>query len=347
MSKRRLSLQEIRKRIFAIYGDMITIPDQEYVSRTSNMIAFDKEFGEFQTSLNRLLNGTKHPQRYKNHKHTLLANKHEKQIRVISPDIIQSRIKNNFVRLDESTFVSLRVPARFIDSEYGEWWACPSTVIRPGSNQRHPRYTVDSRKYLSKNSHKFKNVDSFVQKLSAKHPEITLSEDTFQGLHKKAEFIHSVYGAFSANPATVLRIGYTNKEIAKEKRKQTCLKRFNATHPCKNPIVSKKRALSANNRYINYHWETGEELVCQGSYEHKTILWLNANKIRFKWQPFAITFENKKTYHPDLYLEDSNTWVEIKGLMRQDALEKWTLFQSCCINCELWDKRKLKELGIL
>lgn len=112
------------------------------------------------------------------------------------------------------------------------------------------------------------------------------------------------------------------------------------------------RAAASNHSKKIEHWKTGEVLVAVASYEIAVIDFLNKNKINFEWQTkvFVTPFKTKKgklsTYRPDLYLVDDNKWVEIKGYMRGDALDKWTWFQSEYPNSELWNETKLKELGI-
>jgi hypothetical protein len=71
------------------------------------------------------------------------------------------------------------------------------------------------------------------------------------------------------------------------------------------------------------------------------------------WQPqvFQTSILTPKgkisTYRPDLFLINENKWIEIKGFFRNDAKAKWDWFQSEHPNSELWDKKKLKEMGIL
>ncbi|KKL60002.1 hypothetical protein LCGC14_2209700, partial [marine sediment metagenome] len=46
----------------------------------------------------------------------------------LSIDEIKTRIKNihgNQVVIDEDTYINTYIKARFIDKDYGEWWACP------------------------------------------------------------------------------------------------------------------------------------------------------------------------------------------------------------------------------
>jgi hypothetical protein len=137
-----------------------------------------------------------------------------------------------------------------------------------------------------------------------------------------------------------------NKEVLL-KKKATSIKNYGVDHPSQNKEVALKQARSANNSYIKFHWKTNEELVCQGSWEAKTVDHLNTNKIEYDWQPKIFTMPNGKTYRPDLLLTDKNVWVEIKGWMRKDAQEKWDWFKSEYSNADLWNKEKLKSMGIL
>jgi hypothetical protein len=136
-----------------------------------------------------------------------------------------------------------------------------------------------------------------------------------------------------------------NEEI-KAKRKETCLKRHGVESPTQNLTIALKAARSSNNSYIRYHWKTNEELVCQGGWEAKVVDYINANKIDFEWQPKTFKMPNGKTYRPDLYLVEQDVWVEIKGWMRGDAQAKWDWFKSEHPTAELWDKKKLRSMGI-
>ena len=49
----------------------------------------------------------------------------------------------------------------------------------------------------------------------------------------------------------------------------------------------------------------------------------------------------------DAVLLDENKWIEIKGYFRDDAKEKWEWFCSKYPSSELWDQKRLKEIGIL
>jgi hypothetical protein len=129
--------------------------------------------------------------------------------------------------------------------------------------------------------------------------------------------------------------------------KKTMLKKYGAEHHMHNKEIALKVAKSQNHSIMKNHWKTSEELICVGSYESKVIDYLNSNKIDFEWQPkiFQLT---GTTYRPDLYLSDTDLWIEIKGYSRPDFIIKWNEFhQTICPNSEIWDTKKLKEIGVL
>lgn len=108
-----------------------------------------------------------------------------------------------------------------------------------------------------------------------------------------------------------------------------------------------KAAKKANNSYMVVHWKTGQELICQGSWEKRTVEYLNKNKINFRWQPRSFKMPDGRKYFPDCYLYSTKKWIEIKGYFWDDAQEKWEWFQTIKSNSELWNKAKLKQMGIL
>jgi hypothetical protein len=152
---------------------------------------------------------------------------------------------------------------------------------------------------------------------------------------------------WDAVPYTVWQYGSGNPKNAQKKSKKTCLERYGVENVSQNPEIARKMARGFSTSTVRPHWKTGEELVCQASYELKVVEHLNAEKMDFLWQPEIFSMPNGKTYRPDLFLIKENKWVEIKGYMRPHSQLKWDWFQSLYPNSELWDKKKLKEVGIL
>jgi hypothetical protein len=142
-------------------------------------------------------------------------------------------------------------------------------------------------------------------------------------------------------------------DTVKKKIKNTNLEKYGVEYPGQNKEIAMKQALSSNNSGTVLHWKTREELVWKGSYERTVLQYLNQNQIDFQWQPevfktpILTSKDNKSTFRPDLFLTEENKWIEIKGFFRKDAEEKWNWFKSIYPTAELWDKKKLKQLGIL
>ena len=132
-----------------------------------------------------------------------------------------------------------------------------------------------------------------------------------------------------------------------KRREQTNIIRYGVPNPMQNIKIALMAAKSQNNSYVLYHWKTGEELVCQASWEKKVVEYFNENEINFRWQSRVFKMPNGKTYRPDCYLFSTKKWIEIKGYFRKDAKDKWNWFQTIKPNSELWDRVKLKSMGIL
>lgn len=138
----------------------------------------------------------------------------------------------------------------------------------------------------------------------------------------------------------------------KQNLKQYMMNIYGVDHCSKLKDIQDKITKSSNNSGILYHWKTNEELIWRASYERKTIEWLNKSQFDFEWQNYIFTMPDGRTYRPDLFFPQSQTFIEIKGYFRKDALEKWEWFKSTFDSLrvrpyELWDKQKLKEIGIL
>lgn len=157
--------------------------------------------------------------------------------------------------------------------------------------------------------------------------------------HKKKIF------AFTLRSGRTKSCGCKNVEL----RKQTCLKKYGKEAVSQVKEIALKQAKSRNDCHLKIHWKSEKQLICQGSYEAKTVDYLNKNKIDFVWQPKVFYLKKiNRHYRPDLYIKDIKKWIEIKGyIFRQDALDKWNEFKKIRPNSEFWNKEKLKELMIL
>lgn len=284
--------------------------------------------------------------------------------------------------IDWSTFTGRNNKIKTIDPIYGEWWTTVSSLIKGITHpKRHndkvkktclERYGVENAAKHPDNIRKRKDTfnkktEEEIHNISAKRSETCKEkygvDHTFKAKEVKEKikktckerygvdhYFQSEQVKDNIRKTCIERYGveWTGAiPIAADKRKQTFLERYGVENSSQVLDIALKAAKSSNNRNIKYHWLTGEELICQGSYEAKVVDYLNANKVNYKWQPEVFTLSNGKTYRPDLYLIDSDTWVEIKGWMREDAKIKWCEFITMVKRSELWDKEKLTKMKIL
>lgn len=323
---------------------------------------------------------------------------------------IKQRIKilhNGRISIDETTYINTYTKCRFIDEEYGEWFATPNNILMGHGHAKREierkintslqrygtEYPLQNKNILSKqyntNFERYGviNISQLIE-VKAKKKQASLvkygTENVFQSeevKQKSRETCLDKYGVETSmqsprvqersRQTSIKRFGVPfpsqseeikakikeswdkldTKRVAK-KREQTNLKKYGVACSLQNNAVGLRAARKANNSCVLKHWKTGEELVCIGSYEFKTINYLNANQIEYEWQPKTFKMPTDeygkiKTYRPDLYLIEGQLWVEIKGYFRKDAQEKWNWFCSTHQKSELWNKAKLKEFNIL
>lgn len=319
MGVKRLTIEDIKKQLHEKHGDSIDIDVNTYVNSGIKARFIDKDYGEWWAlPYNVCYSGTRHPSR---------ARKSQAIKNLISIDEILLRIKNkhaDIVTLDTSSYVNLSTKAKFIDKDYGEWYALPQNVT---SGHGHP-----------KRGHT-KGVDSrLIQERIHKIHEgfVVLDENSYIDMKSKARFIDKDYGEWFVNPGSVVT-GRGHPARAAKKSAKTRKK-----HPC---VV---------------HWKTGELCYSDSSWEYATLLWLNENKYDFDWQVvFETNLLSKKginlKYFIDLFIKSGpfkNVYVEIKGTWKRSHHDgtgklKWDWFQSTHQNSQLWMKDKLEALQIL
>ena len=285
----RLTIEEVKKKIFETHGDTITIDISTYKNTRIKARFIDKDYGEFWASSSDIFAGKGHAKRgiqKRTKTRTLAIEEVENRI---------AKIHGNVIKIDKSTYINAHTKCKFIDDKYGEWWACPKDIIN--KKVGHPRKANDKRKQT--------NVKKFGVEYPAQKPEI------------------------------------------QEKIKQVNIKKYGFPCSLQNPTIALKAAKSSNNSAILIHWFSNEEIICIASYEIAVVNYLNTNNIDYLWQVQTFTMLDNKTYRPDIYLPNEDKWIEIKGYFRDDAEEKWNWFHKEYQNSELWDKGKLKELGIL
>lgn len=339
MSK-KLTAHEIQKRIAIKHGNLIHLDESTYVDTHTKAFFIDKDFGGWWAKFYDVMNSKGHPQRYSFGRKTRKYSVGDVEIKIYE-------IHGDLVKIDPTSYVRMKIRARFIDKEYGEWWTTPASVII--SKSGHPLRKMATIKEKLKTP-----IDNLIKKLNSLYGDlITIDPSTYKNMNHNAKFIDRDFGEWWTHPTNVLINGHKHPQRGEENRKNTNFSLYGVMHVTQNREIALRAAKNLTKSSIKFHWKSGEEIICQASYEAKTVDYLNNNKIEYLWQPKTFTTPLltktglNSNYRPDLYLIKEDKWVEIKGWMRPKSKPKWDWFQSQYPTAQLWDKKKLKELGIL
>lgn len=321
MGRKTVTVEEIKNRLKHTHGNVISIVESTYKTPKEKATFVHVVHGSWEAVVNNVTRGSSHP--FFGF-YPLTIDQVEKKIFEVHGD--------NIVIIG-NTYRGRLKKAGFIHKTEGYWETTVKSVL---SGRSHINFKP---KVLSR--------EEVERRISNVHGEtIKIYWDTYERADYPAKFYHFKYGDFICIPEKVF-IGQGPKAGIMEKKIATSIARYGYSFPMQNKEISLKSAKFSNKCTIKVHWKTNEELVCQASYEPKVVDYLNNNKIDYLWQPQVFKMPNGRTYRPDLFLVESNTWVEIKGYFRKDALEKWDWFQSEYPNSELWNEKRLKEMGIL
>ena len=122
--KLKYSVEKTKARIFKIHGEEIILDETTYVDVKTKCRFVDRIYGEWWATPNNVANGQSHPKK----------GVEKRRIRKrLSLEEIKKRIFNihgNIVMIDEFSYVAVTIKARFIDKDFGEWFAIPDNVMR-------------------------------------------------------------------------------------------------------------------------------------------------------------------------------------------------------------------------
>ena len=322
----KLTIEDVESRVRLKHGDNLVLDVSTYVNVSIKCRFIDVEFGEWWVKPDNVFAGQQHPRKWRqrNFVHVVDALKR----------IFQKH--GDIIKLDVSTYKNCTTPARFVDCDYGEWYAPPLHVI---DGHGHPKRGIATRSLKHVIS-----VTNICDRIFLIHgDQLKLDVMTYKNCTIPARFIDCDYGEWWSRPNNVLN-GHSHPMRAHEKKMISFAKTLNS-----NPIV--------------LHWNTGVECISQSGYEYATLLWLNKNRYDFDWQiPFLTPFDNDKIKRKSIYTIDlkiktgpyEDTWVEIKGYWASSrktstchAKRNWEWFHENYPNSQLWMKSQLLELGIL
>lgn len=394
MRSKRVTIEEVRKRLFEAHGNIVTIKEDTFKGTHEKAVFIDRDFGEWEAIVKSVMKGGRNPKRY--------AESKKFDVETVKKKI--SEVHGNTVRIKEETYTKARNKATFIDKDFGEW-ECTAILVWRGHGHPHRGDLKKRKSFKNVNDRILKEHNSVVSMVESSYKKVTdralfvdrdfgefenlvnsvlhgvghpargrlsniennkkdfneiklklfnihgglidIKESTYVNTHTKCVFIDKEQGEFSALPTNVLYHKQGHPSRRQENYEKTCMKIYGVKNASQNLEVALKSARATTKRVVLNHWKTGEELVCIASYEVKTVSFLNANRIDYKWQPQVFNMPNGRTYRPDLFLINENKWIEIKGYMRPESKPKWDWFKTQFPTAELWDEKKLKEMGIL
>jgi len=250
---------------------------------------------------------------------------------------------NKNFRLVKSTYRGFKYYAQFFDVKFGYFWARVADVYF-GKIRHHPK---DS-------NIRVKTAKEVEQLVQLKNPNVSLIYKTYKGSKILCKWFEKGYGYFWSVPNYMTAkknetVGHPKSmglRITKVKERNL-LNKYGVTNVMQIPEIAFKS--QHNGLYITVlkHWKTGKKLFCKGSYEVRVVSFLNFNKIDFNWQIPIKLLNSKRLYICDLYLPDSDVYIEIKGCWRGPSRSKWLEFKHKFPNSVLWSTKVLKQLGIL
>jgi hypothetical protein len=177
----KLTAKQVEDKI-KLHSPHISLDYDTYTNTNIRARFFDEKYGEWWSKPWRVTSKrSQHPKR----KNKIKLNR--------TPQDVETEIqeKHKFVSLDYSTFVNCKTKARFVDSEYGEWWSLPSSVLAGCLN---PKRSGNERI----------STGEVEKRAQACIPGIRLKYDTYKNTSTKACFIDPVHGEWWVVPYHLL-----------------------------------------------------------------------------------------------------------------------------------------------
>jgi hypothetical protein len=315
---KRIELEKIKELLYKMYPDQI-FDFTNYKNTSSKIRLVDPIYGEWFPTAHNLLS------KKRQHRNA--------QIRGVRTSMteVKNRLLSMYgdlIIIDETTYSGVNNKCKFIDKEYGEFWARPYHVFR---GMRHKKRAIVENGISSRLS--IEDVKNRLKKIGSK---ITIDESTYSGLYRKARFIHEKYGEWWATPNNVIMHNSSHPDGARQKSIDTFMRNYGTVSPMQNKEIFLKNAKSRWRKMTLKHWRTGKNVVCTSSYEFAVVRHLNENKIDYDWQ-IKFVLPNGYSYFIDMYLPDKNKYVEIKGIFfNEKNKKKWEIFHSLYKNSEIW-----------
>jgi hypothetical protein len=134
--RKAIPIEQIKKRLQEVHGGKVSLKEETYTRTKDKAVFIDKDYGEWEATACSVLSGSGHPKRGRAAAREKLSTPIEDLLTYLSND--------QFLSIDESTYVDGTTKAKFIDKDYGEWWTEPARVMN--ERTRHPKRATLLRK---------------------------------------------------------------------------------------------------------------------------------------------------------------------------------------------------------
>jgi hypothetical protein len=321
MSKKR-ELNDISEELKHKYPDQV-FDFTGYTNTSSKIRVLDPIYGEWYPSVHNLL------------LKTLVCRKRYEAERIGKRVLNISEVKKriwevygNLVEIDENTYTQMGKRCKFVDKEYGEFFTSPRHVMN-GHGHR-------SRGILKFSKSQQLDIDELEKRIKEVHGDnVAIDRDTYNGLYRKARFIHREYGEWLTLPKNVVK-GSSHPQGIRNKAVGTCMTKYGVCHPMQSYSIHRRSVRSRWKTIDVEHWKTGNVITCTSSYEYAIVRHMNDKRINYEWQ---IKFElpDNMIYFVDMYVTDENRYVEIKGFFwNEKSKMKWDMFHNMYDNSWIW-----------
>jgi signal peptidase I len=116
-------IDKIKKRLFEKHGDRIYLDELTYINMRTKSRFIHAQYGEWWATPESVLRGSSHIQD---------GIKKRIKSRTIPVEEIIKRLfekHGDSIKLDATTYFNIMTKAKFIDVQYGEWWAAPDSIL--------------------------------------------------------------------------------------------------------------------------------------------------------------------------------------------------------------------------
>lgn len=121
-------------------------------------------------------------------------------VKGLSQQEILEKLKDRpWLTVDFSTYQGTKKKARFVDSEYGEFWARPANVFFNGMNHKDRGARIRAQK-ISKHPQDADTVENLIRKTK---PWLSLDKGTFKNFRDQCRWVDELFGEFFNSPYEV------------------------------------------------------------------------------------------------------------------------------------------------